>query len=294
MTTASEATPVVARRIAIGAAAVLAIYLAFVETTVGQRFDDAAKLYAVTKHVHYQRLETLASLVAAAAGVMVLGAHLLWARRSITAFAWTAAGVVPPWLIAEIGKQTIPRGHLHPTPHWIGGPSFPSGHVAFTAGCVLTMVLLAPSHRRHAVAAVATLTLMVSMTLVLTSGMHRPSDAYAAPVLALAWIAALAAFVTPSRPLWTSRTRRVVARCRCGGRDRLQRRLGRAAQRERAGSRTCPRSASSIRRRTARCSPRSASRSRSVPRRWKCSAPSVFRGPAAPPRVVIPRQTSGA
>jgi membrane-associated phospholipid phosphatase len=199
----SSRARLIAARAALGIAAVIVIYLAFVETTVGQRFDDAAKLYAVTKQIHYRRYETLASFGIVVSVVMVVAAHAAWARRGVLSFAWTAFAVLPPWLLAELGKQTLPRHHLHPTPPWIGSASFPSGHVSITAGCLLTMVLLAPWAARRWVTLLATFTLMASVTLVITSGMHRPSDVFAAPLLALAWAGCIAAWTMPARHRWS-------------------------------------------------------------------------------------------
>ncbi len=202
---------VVATRAGVGLATVAAIYLGFVATATGQRFDDAAKLYAVTNQIHYRRLETLASVVVVAAVVMAVAAHARWAPRRAGALAWTACAVLPPWLLAELGKVTLPRHHLHATPPWIGGAGFPSGHVAITASCVLTAVLLAPPRLRRPTAALAACTVAASATLVITSGMHRPSDVYAAPVLALTWAAGLTAGVAPARPTWSRAARRGLA-----------------------------------------------------------------------------------
>jgi membrane-associated phospholipid phosphatase len=190
--------PVTARRVAVRALVGLVLlavtYAVFAHTVAGQRFDDAAKLYAVTHQLHFRRLETFASLVVVASIASVLGALALWARDDGPAgLMWAAAAVVPPWLLAELGKVVLPRPHLHPTPPWIGSPSFPSGHVTITASCVLAIVVIAPPHLRRYAGAFATLTMLVSMTLVIVSGMHRPSDVYGAPILAVTWASCLTA-----------------------------------------------------------------------------------------------------
>ncbi len=198
----------IATRSLTGLAIVAAIYLLFAATAIGQRFDDAAKLYAVTNHVHYRRLETLATVLAYASVALVLLAIINKPRpQRLLATVWAAVAVLPPLLLAELGKHALPRPHLHPTPRWIGGAGFPSGHAAITASCVLTMMLLVKPQWWRRAAVLATLVMMASVSLVITSGMHRPSDAYAAPVVALTWVACVATFVAPRRARWSRSSR---------------------------------------------------------------------------------------
>ncbi len=178
------------------------LFGAFVCTRPGQRFDDAAKLFAVTNHLAWARMQKLASAIVMLSVIFVVGAQSVWAhRRSAAALLWTVCAVGPPWLMAELGKVVLPRPHLHVTPPWIGASSWPSGHVTITTSCLLAMVTLAPPWHRKPTVILAMVTLFASMTLVMTSGMHRPSDVFAAPLLASLW-----AVLMPSGEPVTRRT----------------------------------------------------------------------------------------
>ncbi len=81
--------------------------------------------------------------------------------------------------------------------------SFPSGHVAITAGITLGLVLISSPRTRNYVAAVGTVWLAVIAAAVQTLYWHRPSDALGATLLACAFYTLATQLLKAIQPLRT-------------------------------------------------------------------------------------------
>lgn len=130
-------------------------------------------------------------------GVVLIALAALVRRRWRIA----AAGVFVP--VATAASAFILNRYVLPRPA-IGGAgmdltesSFPSGHVAITAGVVAGAILVAGPRVRRYVAAVGILWLALIAAAVQNLGWHRGSDALGATLLACLWYA-VAARLLPS------------------------------------------------------------------------------------------------
>jgi hypothetical protein len=188
--------PAPRRRVVVGLLLATALlFVVFVCTAPGQRFDDAAKLLGATHELSRRlrrdglpTLKHLSSLLAAGAVFSVIVAVSLWqARKPLRGLAGALLVAVPPVAIAEALKFVLPRPHLLSVPGYLELPTFPSGHVAVVAGCALAVFVCAPPSKRGVIATLAAAAVTVQVILVVAGARHRPSDAVAAVLLTLVW-----------------------------------------------------------------------------------------------------------
>jgi membrane-associated phospholipid phosphatase len=177
----------------LAAAAVGAIYEAFVRTSLGQTVDTVAMRGADVHHPKVVQVldrtlngTTLVSLVlvclaAAAIGVLrkrvdlALGATLL---------------VIGANASTQLLKTQLSRPHLDDFP---GPNSFPSGHTAAAASVAFALVMVLPAAIRGTVALIGAGYVTVIAVATVWAAWHRPSDTVAALLVVLAW-GALAVF----------------------------------------------------------------------------------------------------
>jgi hypothetical protein len=159
-------------------------YLGFVRTTVGQRWDNAgyAGRQIVGAGIKTYDSEILSevstrSLVLALAGLFLLS-HLLrcW-RVGIVVVLATAVAVFG----AEVIKHALPRATLAsptvPVPATFWSGTYPSGHATIGTSLSLALVIICGGILRPWLAVLAGVTSSSYATAVFFLGWHRPSDA---------------------------------------------------------------------------------------------------------------------
>ncbi|MGH9032752.1 MAG: phosphatase PAP2 family protein [Acidimicrobiia bacterium] len=184
---------------------VVALYIVFVQTRVGQRIDDAAldgraRLAAQDVQDADDLLQTISlSSVALLGGAVVLVGLV----RGGLPLAGVAALVVAGANVAtQAMKEVLPRPDLITGENHLGiGNSLPSGHTTVAMSIAIAALLVAPRRYRGPVALVGIAYAGGVGVAVLTAGWHRPSDAVAAFAMVIAWGAAAAALlVAAERP----------------------------------------------------------------------------------------------
>lgn len=116
-----------------------------------------------------------------------------------------AAGVFTPVAAAAatfiLNRYALPRPNFSGTPEGLTETSFPSGHVAITAGVVAGAILVSGPRARRYVTAVGVLWLAFIAAAVQNLGWHRASDALGATLLAcIAYAVAVRSMPTATRP----------------------------------------------------------------------------------------------
>jgi membrane-associated phospholipid phosphatase len=200
-----EVRPPTVRLLAAAALATVlaaAVYLVFVRTSLGQRFDNAARLgselgHASTRSNDVSQLQRISadSFAVVLAGIALFG--IMRRRPRLGVAAAVAAG------IAVVGTDIL-KSYLLGRPDLIGGAlaanTFPSGHTATAIACALALVMVTPPRWRGLSAVVAGSYAWITAAQVQTAGWHRPSDAIGAALLAFAAVATIAALLSYWRP----------------------------------------------------------------------------------------------
>jgi membrane-associated phospholipid phosphatase len=169
---------------AVGATA--GVYAVFVRTALGQRVDELAMRGA---DVADSRLASLlgttvvrASSASLALMVLLVAAVVLARRRLDLA---VAAGVAV--FGANATTQVLKAGLTRPALETAAANSLPSGHTTAAASLALVLVLVVPRAARAVVAPAGAAYVAVVAVATVCAGWHRPSDAVAAVLVALAW-----------------------------------------------------------------------------------------------------------
>ena len=171
------------RRLLILAAAafgvLVVVYLVAVQTTIGQRLDDAALAggrstpeSAQTTADELLRIVSVGSLVAA---VGVLSAFA-WLRRRPGLLLVPAAVVGASLLGTELLKLVVldrPPLHLETT---LPQNSYPSGHTTVAVSLGLAATIVSPARLRPLIGLGAALLAAAAGVFVVTADWHRPSD----------------------------------------------------------------------------------------------------------------------
>ncbi|GAB3923150.1 hypothetical protein GCM10029976_012950 [Kribbella albertanoniae] len=183
--------------------AFVALYVVAVCTPFGQRFENSMlKGYSSDTWIGNQYSIRPPPILGEEAtffvGVVLIALAAVARRRRWVA----AAGVFVP--VATAASAFILNRYVLPRPA-IGGAgveltesSFPSGHVAITAGLVAGAILVAGPLVRRYVAAVGLLWLALIAAAVQNLGWHRASDAIGATLLACIWYAVAARLLPPA------------------------------------------------------------------------------------------------
>jgi membrane-associated phospholipid phosphatase len=164
-----------------------ALYVVFVGTEQGQRFENSA-LLASTLRGDTVRADSLTYLsgvsVVTFAGAMAVVAlvGLLRRRPGLGVLAAGAMGVTA--LAAEILKMVLERPALVDGPVWILRNSFPSGTAAIAAAVGLGALMVCPDRLRWIVLVIAAVLAAFVGQATQVTGWHRASDALAGVVLA--------------------------------------------------------------------------------------------------------------
>lgn len=192
---------------AAGGAGVVGLYLVFVRTPIGQRWDDRALLggqlasldsrQALTAALHGVRISTIVLMIVL---LLVIG---LVRKRLVTAVTMAAAFGFSI-LSAEVLKQVLPRRDLAPelNAYVDNGniDTYPSGHSTIAMAFALGLLVVASPRYRSAVATFGMLWAAAIPMAALAAGWHRPSDVLGGMALALMWLAAAGAIVVMRYP----------------------------------------------------------------------------------------------
>lgn len=184
-------------RALLAAAAVVVLYVTFRLTATGAHLDERVR--TVVKHAGASAkplalgllgVITPASLVVA---VLVLSV-VAWRTRGQRAALWLAVEIATVVTVSQALKAVLPRASWRTADVTLGGGSFPSGHATIAAALTLALVAALPA-RWRAAAKVFALPVVAAFALAtVIAGWHRPSDAVAGVLLALAahlvWLAA--------------------------------------------------------------------------------------------------------
>ncbi len=191
------------------------VYLAAVQTTLGQAFEDLVLWGRPTGSADavdlaWRALGTLNLTVAAVATVGLVGVAVALGRPFLAmgvVVAIAGANLTTQWLKDEV----LDRPNLVGDAAYAYGNSFPSGHVTLAASLALAALLVAPRRLRSLVALAGAAYVGVVGISTLTAGWHRLADALGAILVALAWTSLVAAILAATRGSMPRRTWRAGA-----------------------------------------------------------------------------------
>lgn len=181
----------------------LSLYIVFVRTPIGQRWDDRAYLGSllaslearqrITSILHEIRISTIVLMV-----ILLLVIGLL--RRRFATAVITAVAFGGAVLSAEILKRVLHRPDLAPDMNSLINESnidtFPSGHATIATAFALGLLIVSSLRARLWIATFGMLWAAGISTAALIAGWHRPSDVMGGIALATAWLAAATALTT--------------------------------------------------------------------------------------------------
>ncbi|MFF0225843.1 phosphatase PAP2 family protein [Streptomyces sp. NPDC004629] len=177
--------------VAVASVLVVAVYLAFVGTATGQRWENAVlagRLQDETlaaAHEADRNLDavTTSSLGAAVAVLAVMG--LVRRRYALTAVAVSTVGV--SLLSAEVLKRyVLCRPDLVGAPGSLLRNSFPSGHTTIAMSVMFGLLIVVPLRLRGVAVGLCSLWATFVGAYTVAAGWHRPSDTIGADLLVLA------------------------------------------------------------------------------------------------------------
>lgn len=182
----------------LSAAVVAIVYVVAIRTHLGQRLDDVAfNRRSVVTMGTTRRTDRLLGTISVASLTVMGGAIVLlaFARRRVSLGIGAGVAMLGAVLTTEVLKHWF---LTRPALAYTTGANYntyPSGHA--TIGMVLSLgvVMVAPVHFRRLALILGAFTATAFGTAVLASGWHRPSDTIGAYFVALAWFAAVSAFV---------------------------------------------------------------------------------------------------
>ncbi|MDH4142345.1 MAG: phosphatase PAP2 family protein [Chloroflexota bacterium] len=187
---AIRSAPDPARRFVVAAigyfAALVAVYLLFVSTEMGQRLENSA-LRAATLREESTRIDSLTYLsqvsVASFVGAMAVIALVGLLRRRPGLGALAVAVMAGSVLAAEILKVGLPRPALVDGPIWILRNSFPSGTATVAASVGIGALLVAPDRLRWLILVAAAAIAAIIGQATQVTGWHRASDVLGGVIL---------------------------------------------------------------------------------------------------------------
>ncbi len=170
------------------------MYLVAVRTHVGQHLDDDALLGRSLNYRVQEATQRLLNSIDVSSLVLVGGAIVVLAITRAQLRLGVAAAVLIGGATgtAELLKRILTRPALT-GPARLATASFPSGHTAVAASLALGVVLVVPPRWRGVTAVAGTGYAVAVGAATVTAGWHRPSDAIAGLLLAVAWAAAICA-----------------------------------------------------------------------------------------------------
>lgn len=188
---------------AVGAVGLVALYLVFVRTPIGQRWDDRALLGGQVIGLDQRRFLTsvlheirVSTIILAIVLLIVIG--LL--RRRLAAALMATAAFGASIVSAEVLKRILPRNDLAPelNSYVDNGniDTYPSGHATIAMGFALAVLIVSSPRARLPVSAFGMVWAASVSVAALAAGWHRPSDLAGGMALALAFVATAAAFAT--------------------------------------------------------------------------------------------------
>jgi len=192
---------------AVAALACAAIYVLFVYTAIGQRFDNAALLGArqqlpatrISDTDQLQRITADSFLL-----VLVLIVGFGWVRRRPRLGISVAVAAAFSVLFTDLLRRVVlGRPALVDNALVQAYNTYPSGHTATAISCALALVVVSPPSWRGISAVVAGSFAWFTAAAVQTAGWHRPSDAIGAAFLSFAAVAIMAAVIARYRPVGT-------------------------------------------------------------------------------------------
>lgn len=192
---------------AAGAIGFIALYVIFVRSPIGQRWDDRALLggqlatlearQALTAALHGIRISTIILMI----GLIVL---IGMVRKHVPAALTTVVALGGAIVSAEVLKRVLPRRDLAPelNAYVDNGniDTYPSGHSTIAMAFALGLLVVASPRYRSAVATFGMLWAAAIPMAALAAGWHRPSDVLGGMALALMWLAAAGAIVVMRYP----------------------------------------------------------------------------------------------
>ncbi|HUG75024.1 MAG TPA: phosphatase PAP2 family protein [Acidimicrobiia bacterium] len=183
--------------------AVIAAYLFYVRTGVGQRLDDAG--FRGRDGVRPDLVTDAESLLGGievtmlAIALVVVAAGAFWRGRTTLAVAVVGL-VVGSNLTTQLLKLVVlDRPHLIPDAYRLPN-SFPSGHATAVASLGIALMLVAPRRVRPALAVIAAATGIAVGLATITAGWHRPGDVIGSWLVVGFWTALVAALVAVRVP----------------------------------------------------------------------------------------------
>jgi hypothetical protein len=184
---------VIARRLRVGAVAALALavlaYWVSTATVAGQEFGDlafAARFAAgrqATDLAHSSPALVVHAAMLLAGSVLVAVALLRNRPRLAIGVGLLVFGTA---FVAEALKVVLPRPALGVDPAALAHNTGPSGHAAVAMAVALGLVLVVPMRFRPVAAAMGAAWTAIIATGSLAAGWHRPGDALAGELMALA------------------------------------------------------------------------------------------------------------
>ncbi len=168
------------------------LWIVFVHTAAGQELDNAILISrtadpvdVVLAHLDTLELITVTSVAVGCVGLVLVG--VFRGRFLLGLSAAMSVGLAS--LTSEALKRIIERPELADTTYAISPNSFPSGHVTIATSLALGFILVTPHRWRTPTAIGGALWTIWQSTAVVAAGWHRPSDAAAGTLVALAWAA---------------------------------------------------------------------------------------------------------
>lgn len=165
------------------------LYLVFLRTAPGQRFDDiafegrkATRLAARRPATFLVHVLTVPSLLLGCAWILVDTVRRGWWRTGVVALISVALTVV----LARLLKGVLIRPELVELAYSNSRNTLPSGHTAAVMAVLLAAVSACQSSSRAFLGSVAAVLAAIYMTALIGSGWHRPSDVVAGMALAVA------------------------------------------------------------------------------------------------------------
>ena len=193
-------------------AALVGVYVAFVQTHRGQRWDQLALYHLGQSVVPRDAVRTLLETVTVGgvAVILVVFVSVALVRRRWVLACAAVALVVGANLTTEVLKHDLLN---RPDMGYGQLNSLPSGHMTVVASLILAGLLVVPRGARWLVALAGSLAVTVTAVGTVVAGWHRPSDVVAALAITLAWGALIVAVLALTQGVEesTRRTARPMA-----------------------------------------------------------------------------------
>ncbi len=181
----------------------ICLYVVFIRTPIGQRWDDRAYLGSLLANLKAQQRVTailheisISTLVLMVILLLVIG---LLRKRLATAIL-TAIAFGGAVLSAEVLKRVLHRPDLAPDMNSLVNETnidtYPSGHATIAISFALGLLMVSSLRARLAIAALGMLWAAWISMAALVAGWHRPSDVAGGIALGTCWMAGAAALAT--------------------------------------------------------------------------------------------------